>query len=137
MTEEKKPWEIEPNRVQWIYKDLDCMILRNVHGAWCGYVGIPESHPDYKVEYHDIQGKYDVHGELTFSDKCVSHICHEGVVANKDVWWLGFDCAHFGDYIPSTEWPVRTEGEEYRDIHYVTAETNKLADQLRESAQWD
>lgn len=45
-------------------------------------------------------------------------------------WWLGFDCAHSGDYTPSLRWPVAKEWGTYKDIAYVRAEVARLAEQL-------
>jgi hypothetical protein len=63
------------------------LIIRESHR--CGYVGIPENHPDFSKDYDDIP--VDVHGGLTFADE-------EFALFNKEhLWWLGFDCAHWGD----------------------------------------
>jgi hypothetical protein len=62
-----------------------------------------------------------------------SAVCHipEGDEPD-DIWWLGFDCAHAGDFCPAFE---RFEGlhkdEEYRDVNYVTQECQRLARALK------
>ena len=66
-----------------------------------------------------------MHGGLTYAKDCL---------LNSDIkgyWWLGFDCAHFGDYSP--ELPF-SHGE-YRNIEYVKEECKSLADQLIEIAK--
>lgn len=66
------PWLAEPDKAQWIDEDtgLDCMVLRNHLGVWCGYVGVPTSHPLHGEHYNDAPESFVVHGGLTFSDSC-------------------------------------------------------------------
>jgi|SRR3972149_5302496 len=42
-------------------------------------------------------------------------------------WWVGFDCAHGGDYIPGLD---VTREDTYRNWTWVKAETQHLAEQL-------
>lgn len=107
---ESGPWDGEPDKIQWVdpVSDLDCLMLRNHFGAWCGYVGVPVGHPAYGVEYDAVE--VDVHGGLTFADKCSGEnedgtpsagICHVPLDGRPhDVWWQGFDCGHGGDFQP-------------------------------------
>lgn len=95
---------------------------------------------------HQPQNFLDVHGGITFSDKCsenpkhpdqtVCHIDEEG--ANKEVWWFGFDCAHCDDLSPGMprfrdielKYPDVHRSEKYRNIAYVIKECERLAKQL-------
>lgn len=147
------PWDYEPDKVQWIdpATDLDCLAVRNPFGAWCGYVGLPPTHPWHGVGYssclvegctedhyceHSPGDAVQVHGGLTFAASCSESdrgeafgICHVPFAGRpQDVWWLGFDCAHFGDETPcgGRSFP----GEEYRDLEYVKSECGSLAAQL-------
>lgn len=134
-------WHNEPDKAQWIDPEtgFDCLIVRNRWGALCGYVGIPKDHKYYETHYDNVfqeNGDYiDVHGGLTFSNKCQqvedeSHgICHKGHVANKNVWWLGFDCAHLGDKCPLHDFGF-DEPETYKTFGYVKYEVERLARQL-------
>lgn len=100
------PWDDEPDKIQWVSEDLDCLMVRNHFGAWCGYVGVPREHPAYRAEYMDLE--VDVHGGLTFADTCSSEgdepsagICHVPFAGRPhDVFWLGFDCGHAFDFQP-------------------------------------
>jgi hypothetical protein len=142
------PWVDEPDKIQWVDEatGLDCLIVRNRTGALCGYVGVPESHPAYGVDFDDMYEKYpdiNVHGGLTFSNVCaedegdeaVCHVPYPGRSAN--VWWLGFDCAHAWDLVPGMlvlhaalpDLPQR-RGDVYRDVDYVRAQVTELAAQL-------
>jgi hypothetical protein len=145
------PWDQEPDKVQW--KDeatgLPCLIVRAPHGGLCGYVGLAEGHQYFGKGYDDVP--VEVHGGLTFADKCQPHaseekgICHVPGPGEADhVWWFGFDCAHAGDRNPAYEYllagqkdryphhcPWNESGyDEYRDLTYVKSQVAALARQL-------
>jgi hypothetical protein len=142
------PWQTEPDRVQWQHAGYACLVVRNDRlGHWCGYVGVDRSHPHYGQSGEDLDVL--VHGGLTYADKCRDNICHvpePGMPA--DVWWLGFDCAHAGDMSPARaalerEWAktdpsfrltLKELRDVYRTLDYVKAETEDLAEQLRNLA---
>lgn len=148
---DRGPWDLEPDKVQWTDKatGLPCLAVRNrVH--WCGYVGVSRSHPCYGLDYDAVYERMpdlDVHGGLTFADRCspgdpeteliICHVPEPG--QSDDVWWLGFDCAHGGDYRPAdnevvarinAQYPSPEGYETYRDLNYVRVEVAKLAGQL-------
>ena len=154
------PWNEEPDKIQWIDEatGLDCLIVRNRLGALCGYVGVPPEHPWHGIGYstplsgdaddyeHRPDYLTDVHGGLTYADRCQedapaeSGICHVPLPGrHPDAWWFGFDCAHSCDVVPGIEAREREMGfgprvrmpyEAYRTVAYVKAECAKLAAQL-------
>lgn len=134
----KGPWDSEPDdKVVWIDENthLDCMIVRNGAGAWCGYVGLPPEHPHHGKGYDDIPWEcYDVHGGLTYANSCGGHICHVPEPGRPhNVWWLGFDTNHSWDMAPhSYGW---RSGGVYRTQTYVVEEVTKLALQAFEHAR--
>jgi hypothetical protein len=99
-------WLHEPDKLQYLDEvtGLPCLIIRNCYsGHLCGYVGVLESHPWFGREYDEMDS-IEVHGGLTFSDRCspnetpeqgICYIVEPGESAV--VWWLGFDCAHSCD----------------------------------------
>ena len=122
----EKPWEKEPNYEDFTHAGYPCKIMRIpdlLH--LCGYVGIPKDHPYYGKDDYDLEGLLDVHGGVSFAAAPIEDEKH------KDLWWIGFDCAHAGDL-----WPGRSNlgfpGSTYKDINYVREETKKLAEQLKE-----
>jgi hypothetical protein len=145
------PWQDEPDRVDWVHAGLACLALRGPMGSWCGYVGVPSSHPLHGCTYHedDRVSGLDVHGGVTYSAACDPPVCHVPAPSMPDdVWWLGFDCGHAFDFSPArasrersllallaelgralTERP-RFPHEEYRELDYARAEVEHLADQL-------
>lgn len=129
------PWQKEPDKIHW--RDdatgLHCLIVRSHMGNLCGYVGVPRNHPAYKKDYDSID--VNVHGGLTYASRCAGNICH--IVEpgeDDDVWWLGFDCAHYMDYIPGMKSfsSIMRDGS-YRDVSYVKSECERLAQQLAEA----
>lgn len=134
------PWQKEPDRKEWRDKEtgLNCMAIRNIGGGvWCGYVGVSSSHPAYGKDYYDVD--VDVHGGLTYANKCSGKICHVPEPGEPDdIWWLGFDCGHCFDFAPAMVARLREIGsvhqfnldEIYRDLEYVEEQCTKLASQL-------
>lgn len=135
-------WQNEPDRVDFEAHGLACMLIRNSMGNWCGYAAVERTHPLYEKHYNEVFGAIEVHGGLTYSDKCAGHICHVPAPSKPDdVWWFGFDCGHAFDYKPGLAAQLRAAGvkigsggrlpgEDYRDVAYARAETDKLAQQL-------
>ncbi len=123
-------WHDEPDHVAFDHAGLSCILHRNHGGAWCGYAAVAPGHPVHGQDYNDIN--VDVHGGLTYADKCQGSICHVAKPGEPDdVWWFGFDCSHPGDYSPAYDKPGCYDSDSrYRDIGYVTAETKRLAEQL-------
>jgi hypothetical protein len=141
-------WQDEPDRVDFVHAGFACMALRrDTMGNWCGYVGVPREHPAYGKDYNDVD--VEVHGGLTYANHCQAPICHVPEPGMPDdVFWLGFDCAHAGDLSPAMEARMRAyniptlQGREfgafrevYRDLPYVRAEIESLAEQLRAIAE--
>ena len=71
------------------YKGYKCVVLFLHMGYRCGYVSIPKQSKLYGKNYDDI----DVycHGGLTYSKDYLNGI------PEQDLWWIGFDCGHYGD----------------------------------------
>jgi hypothetical protein len=106
-------------------------------GSLCGYVGVPPDHPFYLRHYDHCP--VEVHGGLTYSGLCRGSICHKPEPGEeRDIWWLGFDCAHYQDLVPSMRLilghlPSFTPlhiGDRYRSIGYVWTEVSRLAEQV-------
>lgn len=102
-----------------------CVVLFQLMGHRCGYVGIPDTHPLYKKYYSsylDIKkseiGDREVSGVFQLFLACLDDDeriqidayfqCHGGITYSgggkgsrypieSDLWWFGFDCAHAGD----------------------------------------
>jgi len=161
-------WDTEPDKLEWEHAGFKCLILRTSEMKHlCGYVGLPKWHPYYGKEYGQcllgcegnvpdfhppnerdaywynctfeenhpsLEKIIRVHGGLTFSQE------GDGKSWDKDLWWLGFDCAHAGDLVPGIRTLLDKEGhymrgrigitEVYRSISYVVKETEHLAEQL-------
>ena len=93
-------WIEEPDYIKFEYLGYDAAICRvctqeplttqesYAGGHLCGYVQIPRNHPYFKKDALEMD--IDAHGGLTYNQFCFDH-------------WIGFDCAHSGDIIPSLE----------------------------------
>ena len=139
------PWQDEPDKMQFTDNatGLPCLIVRvPFHGGLCGYVGVFEGNPNFGRDYNDVDA--DVHGGLTFSDFSTyganldesRHICHALDRGEPGrVWWLGFDCAHYGDFTPACGYRLCGYNSTYRNIFYVKTQIAHLAGQLARSAQ--
>jgi hypothetical protein len=150
------PWQSEPDRVDWIHTGLACLALRHPdHGHWCGYVGVPREHPLYGSKWEDGL-PLDCHGGVNYAAPCDgSDICHVPAAGMPDdVWWFGSDFGHIRDLSPGCNARLREalaaspdapwasvfrrelEGEPdflrevYRELPYVRAEVERLAEQL-------
>jgi hypothetical protein len=127
-------WDTEPDRIEWRWLGpprLACLIVRGPSGALCGYVGVPPGHPYHGRDYGKCD--VDVHGSLTYSDKCAEggQICHVARLGEADdVWWLGFDCAHSNDVKPTYTDELREVYATYKPIGYVRNQVELLAAQL-------
>lgn len=137
------PWNREPDRIAWTdaTTGYPCIMRRVPAGAWCGYVGVPEGHPFYGLDETAASVcALRVHGGLTYAAPCTGDptrgICH---VASDAVerWWLGFDCGHNGDLLPSDEdswqWRGPSPGV-YHDVADVRGEVQALARQVHQCA---
>lgn len=134
------PWSNEPDKVQWTdpATGLACLAVRGPIGAWCGYVGVEPDHPFYGLDYDEVNVG-GAHGGLTFNGTCDhgppdSSICHIPEEGKPDaVWWFGFDCSHYGDFVPElAKFRERSYAHTtvYRDLNYVKASVTELAAQL-------
>lgn len=145
LVEGEGPWHHEPDREEFQAHGFTCIVNRAI--AWCGYVGVPPGHPWHGKKYDDVtqkDGNYvEVHGGLTYADKCQGPICHIAKPGEPDdLWWLGFDCAHSGDLtifdidgvIPDRLRAPIGWHDTYRDLAYVKSETEQLAKQAAEVA---
>jgi hypothetical protein len=129
------PWDAEPDRLEWRTKaGLPGLIKRSpMSGSWCGYVAVPPGHPLHSRDYDDVN--IAVHGGLTYGGPCRGAICHVPEPGEADnVWWLGFDCGHHLDISPGIPGMAKTFADlsevQYRDVAYVTAEVEQLAEQV-------
>ena len=101
----------EGNSRVYKYQNIWCVINRHpYHNTLNGYIGIPETHPWYHIDYMDLGIR--VHGGLTWADLCVPVF-----TVDEDLWWLGFDCCHLNDLDPYKEPGGRDET--YKDMEYV------------------
>ena len=152
-------WVNEPDIVSFEHNGIECKILRIAArepvqeefvfgGHMCGYCKIPKQHPFYGKDLignEDIE--IDMHGGITYSQKNSEYIpeLSEG-------HWIGFDCGHSHDVIPSMQFlrklfksPIEDFEKEmkdkypncglfnptYKNIEFCIQECKSVADQLK------
>lgn len=139
------PWDDEPDKRQWQdpATGFPCLIVRaEGTGALCGYVGVPKGHRWHRKDYSDVDAS--VHGGVTYTAACdrdeVRGICHKVEPGEPDdMWWVGFDCAHYMDVSPAMDAALgtlpmlapRKRESVYRDWAYVESEVRNLALQAK------
>lgn len=141
------PWVDEPDYLEFDYLGYICRIKRMsviegyvprlFGGHLCGYVALNKDHPYFGLSYNDMD--IYCHGGLTYREK-----------ENDDKFWIGFDCAHSSDVVPSMtqlkyemrrnwkiDYPELEEykylmEDQYRTIDFVKDECKRIVDQLLE-----
>jgi len=84
------------------------------HGWGNGYVGVPQGHPWFELNYMDIEA--DVHGELTY-----------GQLENDGLYWVGFDTAH--GWETEENWPKSRVAEETKKLYKQAVDAIKEKNQ--------
>jgi hypothetical protein len=106
-------WVEEADRILFDYKGYKCLVNRVVAketdakeehyfgGHLCGYVEIPKVHFYCSKEFmFDVDVCLDCHGGITYDEK-ESHLSRNPDLCTSH--WIGFDCGHGGDIVPSME----------------------------------
>jgi len=122
--------EKDINDLLFNYKDSICLILRHPSmGHLCGYVGLSEGHKLYKSHYDTISNEIDCDVELTWSGFRVNS---QMARFYPDLWWVGFDCGHWEDWIPKMprQSLLLTREQVYRNIPWVMEKCMQLSDSL-------
>ena len=133
-------WDNEPeDRIEWRSSDgVPCLMVRSRMGAWCGYAAVGPDHPWHGKDYGHDDVSVDVHGGLTYANRCQAGggpICHVPLPGEPDpVWWFGFDCLHLGDMYPGEGYRIDPMSS-YRSREYVRRQVESLAEQLVEAGR--
>lgn len=142
------PWQDEPDKEQWQDETgYACLLVRNIGGALCGYVGVPEGHPWYGVSAFDVEPEPDLHNGLSYAELCQKGpeghtICHVPAPGEPEpLWWLGFHSEGSTDLCPALNRINKQvpglrsimRKQTYRDVAYVKAQVAKLAQAAAEA----
>ena len=94
-------WVEEADEALFTYKGIKCCVMRMAVwegsprqlslGQLNGYVKIPDDHPLFGKDIYEEEVEIEVHGGLTYG----------GDLKDNGDFWMGFDCAHSGDLVPS------------------------------------
>ena len=114
------------------YRGYQCYVVFLSAGWRCGYVSIPAA-KNKKYNYDMLL----CHGGITYSDS----ICPIPCVQASDFWWIGFDCAHYGDgmdlnacekYYGHSHFALPMAGH-IRTVEFCEKELKNIVDQLKEA----
>lgn len=111
-----------PELYNFTYNGYQCSIRRNMLKAWCGYVQLPDTHPDSDKDYDDLN-EGDIPMELTYGEDRT----------------YGFDNAHLSvDLVPGMPDQLSmsfAKNATYKDRHHTVTQVITLADwfKLREA----
>lgn len=122
-------------------------IVKTPMGHLCGYVQVPVGHPAYghADEYDTPLNQIRCHGGITFAGYNTDN--YPVAEAEKGHYWIGFDCAHFGDgrdpdavrkYLTGADGVARDESVKLLSqghiwtVDEVTAECESIATQLKD-----
>lgn len=104
----------EPNVLAGVHREYPWAIIRTSALHLCGYVQVPETHPLYQKYYDAFD--VSVHGGINYRGEAEAPLSG---------YWIGFECAHSGDFSPKI-----SERGTYRTVLYVRDECEHLIDQL-------
>ena len=117
----------EPDHVEGCAYGLPFYMQRNYSKAWCGYVGVPEHHPHFGLNYSaevevlnwesiKLGGQSPISLFIAASRESENNISLDVLydapggltwAANRKpsfrpdgYWWFGFDCQHYNDLSP-------------------------------------
>jgi hypothetical protein len=103
---------------------LPVVVRRNSFDIYCGYVGVPQSHPCHGIELGDSElGRIEIHGGVSYAAGRLPWLRPED---SPGIWWLGFDCATEDDGILG----VDDSGCVYRDEEFAQDQALLLARRL-------
>lgn len=128
MKQEIKPMIYQKDRKYEIlhknnYKGYNYYIL-NLGTHPTAYVEIPEGHKLYGKHYDDID--IDVHGGLTYSDGYL------GPIKDKNLWFIGWDYAHAGDYMGYYEETIFDGFQSFMDINNKKWTTEEIIEDCKD-----
>lgn len=141
------PWMFERrDEYQWTDQKTGfrCCIRRHPrYGTLNGYVGLPPGHFGYGQDPNEAGNKfwwdYSVHWGLNFGGY-VNNPEHpepqrmwpgSKFPEENNLWWVGFDCNHSGDAVPSSVDHI-VGCNDYKDIGFVRRQIEGLLEQLEE-----
>ena len=134
---------------QWIDQETGfrCCIRRHPrYGTLNGYIGLPPGHPGYGQDPNKAGNEfwwdYSVHGGLSFGGymnnpeypKTKGTWSGSKFPEENNLWWIGFDCHHAGDAVPSSVDHI-VGFNEYRDIGFVRIQIEGLIEELEEKGE--
>jgi hypothetical protein len=123
------PWQSEPDRVDFVHAGFACFVRRREdHGNFCGYVGVPHEHPLYGKPYDDAEVAPLERRRL---NQRIPRVRPRRAAFESFRFRLAHSRNHARRQIERVR-AVETQPPHvvYRDLPYVRAECERLAEQL-------
>lgn len=121
----------------WITKAGYHALILMIRGSYhTGYVGVPNDHKAAGLLADDeLLDNIQVHGGITF-ESYGQEITLEGSPFHKELYYLGYDCAHGGDQVrvplEVQDLFPKSSKSVFRDVDYCVEQCESLAKQLKE-----
>jgi hypothetical protein len=137
----KGPWNDEHDYEVWIDDATfyPCLMRRNQFAAWCGFVGVDQTHPLFLIGVDNpIWNSFNIHGEIGFAQFYTEADLEFDPPIKR--WWIGFNTSHKSDFLPnppkdSSKYSKNTKDiTKYKNVEYTKRETLYLASQLKKIA---
>lgn len=108
-----------------------CVVLEGPLGNLNGYVLIRDpNHPLFGKGWDELED-LEVHGGVTYAASDLKTHDKQSLGDDKPCWWIGFDTAHYGDFVPEIAFTGHVQpGAKKRSLEYVIRECRKLARQI-------
>ena len=126
-------WDREPDHLEFESHGLRALVLRNpTFGHLNGYLAIPNTHVLWGID--DVLAEISSHKGWSYASACHPHTNEE-----DGYWWIGFDCAHGGDFLPNEpdylkvlqlKPSPRPRRKVYRNLSYVRGVLEEAAFQV-------
>lgn len=102
----------------FVVDGIECSVQSIYRFNWCGYVKLPQDHPDFMLNQRQMNAVYQVHNGITY--------CQDGII--------GFTTVNDNDYCLMREMKtgVSEARLKYRSYSFVKLQTIKLAKQICE-----
>jgi len=128
---------------QFNYKGFECVVLGVSAGHRCGYISVSEPSEYMLEDAYSLD--FDVHGGITYGSSSNEY----PIQSDEEIFWLGFDCAHYMDakdmnllkelaspdqydYALEMELKFPMRDQVVRTTDYVEEQLKSLADQIIE-----
>lgn len=127
------PWDDEPDEERFTHMGIECLILRfPITGTLSGYVRVSDEMRAKFQTMNDEPANFNFEANIG----CHGGVTHTGELQDREGYWVGFDTAHAGDYMPALTGNTFLNNLQYRDIEYIREQVKSMVVQLLKAIHW-